>query len=127
MIDVDSPEAQEQLVSELSNPRPDRIWYVADAFRAGMSVQEVYRYSGIDPWFLEQIRDLVHTEDSLKTVNLADIDYRRMFSLKRKGFSDERLAVLLAASEAKVREHRHGLGVRPVYKRVDTCAAVFHL
>jgi len=125
MIDVDGPDAHEQLVSELSNPRPERIWYVADAFRAGMSVQEVYRYSGIDPWFLEQIRDLVHTEDGLKTVNLADIDHRRMFSLKRKGFSDERLAVLLAASEAQVREHRRGLGVRPVYKRVDTCAAEF--
>jgi carbamoyl-phosphate synthase large subunit len=125
MIDVDSPEAHEQLVSELSNPRPERIWYVADAFRAGMPVQDVYRYSGIDPWFLVQIKDLVETEDSLKTVNLADIDYRRMFSLKRKGFSDERLAVLLAASETKVRERRHSLGVRPVYKRVDTCAAEF--
>ena len=125
MIDVDGPDAHEQLVSQLSNPRPERIWYVADAFRAGMPLEDVYRYSGIDPWFLVQIRDLVTTEDSLKTVNLADIDYRRMFSLKRKGFSDERLAVLLAASEKKVREHRHALGVRPVYKRVDTCAAEF--
>ena len=125
IIDVDSPEAHEQLVSELSNPKPERIWYVADAFRAGMPVEDVYRYSGIDPWFLVQIKDLVETENGLKTVDLADIDHRRMFSLKRKGFSDERLAVLLAASETKVRQHRHSLGVRPVYKRVDTCAAEF--
>ena len=125
IIDVDSPEAHEQLVSELSNPKPERIWYVADAFRAGMPVEDVYRYSGIDPWFLVQIKDLVETENGLKTVDLADIDHRRMFSLKRKGFSDERLAVLLAVSETKVRQHRHSLGVRPVYKRVDTCAAEF--
>jgi len=125
MIDVDSPEANEQLVSELSNPRPERIWYVADAFRAGMPLEDVYRYSGIDPWFLVQIRDLIETEDRLKSVNLADMDHNLMFSLKRKGFSDERLAVLLAASETSVREHRHSLGIRPVYKRVDTCAAEF--
>ncbi|MEE4144964.1 MAG: carbamoyl-phosphate synthase large subunit [Halieaceae bacterium] len=125
MIDVDSPEAHEQLVSELSNPRPERIWYVADAFRAGMPLEDIYRYSGIDPWFLVQIRDLVETEDGLKRVNLADIDHRLMFSLKRKGFADERLAVLLGASEASVRQHRHSLGIRPVYKRVDTCAAEF--
>jgi carbamoyl-phosphate synthase large subunit len=125
MIDVDSPEAHEQLVSELSNPRPERIWYVADSFRAGMPLEDVYRYSGIDPWFLVQIRDLVQTEDGLKSVNLADIDHGRMFALKRKGFSDERLAVLLAASETSVRKHRHSLGIRPVYKRVDTCAAEF--
>jgi carbamoyl-phosphate synthase large subunit len=125
MIDTDSAEAREQLVSELSNPRPERLWYIGDAFRSGMSLEEIYRFSGVDPWFLAQIRDLIETEDGLKTVNLADIDYRQMFSLKRKGFSDERLSVLLAASEAKVRAHRHSLDIRPVYKRVDTCAAEF--
>ena len=125
MVDVDNPEVRELLVAELSNPRPERIWYVADAFRAGMEVDEIYRYSGIDPWFLVQIEDLVATEDSLKAVQLADIDHDRMFALKRKGFSDERLAVLLGVGETKLREHRHALGVRPVYKRVDTCAAEF--
>jgi carbamoyl-phosphate synthase large subunit len=124
-IDVDDPERREALVAELTNPGPDRIWYLGDAFRAGMSVDEVYRYSGVDPWFLVQIQDIVATEDSLKTVNLENIDHAHMFALKRKGFSDERLAVLLAASERKVREHRHRLGIRPVYKRVDTCAAEF--
>jgi len=124
-IDVDDPERRDALVSELTNPGPDRIWYLGDAFRAGMSVDEVYQYSGVDPWFLVQIQDIVATEDSLKTITLQQIDHARMFALKRKGFSDERLAVLLAASETAVREHRQGLGVRPVYKRVDTCAAEF--
>jgi carbamoyl-phosphate synthase large subunit len=113
------------LVAELTNPGPDRIWYLGDAFRAGMSVDEVYQYSGVDPWFLVQIKDIIDTENSLKTVNLTDMDYTQVFGLKRKGFSDERLAVLLAATEAEVRLHRQGLGVRPVYKRVDTCAAEF--
>ena len=125
MIDVDDPELRTELVSELTNPGPNRIWYLGDAFRAGMSLDEVSRYSGVDPWFLVQIQDIVSTEDSLKTISLEKIDHAKMFELKRKGFSDERLSVLLAASETKVREHRHNLGVRPVFKRVDTCAAEF--
>jgi carbamoyl-phosphate synthase large subunit len=125
MLDVDDPEMRGELVSELTKPGPDRIWYIGDAFRAGMSVDEVYRYSGVDPWFLVQIEDIVKSEDNLKTVNLEQIEHAQMFRLKRKGFSDERLSVLLAVSEAQVREHRRGLGIRPVYKRVDTCAAEF--
>ena len=125
LVDAASPEASELLISELSNPRPERIWYVADAFRAGMALDDIYRYSGIDPWYLVQIGDLVETEQGLAAVALADIDHRRMYSLKRKGFSDERLAVLLGVSETRVRDHRHSLGIRPVYKRVDTCAAEF--
>jgi carbamoyl-phosphate synthase large subunit len=125
LVDAASPEASELLISELSNPRPERIWYVADAFRAGMELDDIYRYSGIDPWFLVQIRDLVEIEQGLDAVALADIDHRRMYTLKRKGFSDERLAVLLGVSETRVRDHRHSLGIRPVYKRVDTCAAEF--
>jgi len=125
LVDTASPEASELLISELSNPRPERIWYVADAFRAGMELDEIYRYSGIDPWFLVQIRDLMEIEQGLDSMALADIDQHRMYALKRKGFSDERLAVLLGVSETQVREHRHGLGIRPVYKRVDTCAAEF--
>ncbi len=125
VLDLDDPDSRDVLVAELTNPGADRIWYVADAFRAGMAMPEIYKYSGIDPWFLVQIQDLVETENSLKTVHLDDFDQRRMFTLKRKGFSDERLAVLLGVTEAQVREHRHSLGVRPVYKRVDTCAAEF--
>ncbi|MDE0950994.1 MAG: carbamoyl-phosphate synthase large subunit [Halioglobus sp.] len=124
-IDVEDPERREALIAELTNPGPDRIWYIGDAFRANMSIDEVYRYSGVDPWFLVQIKDLIETEDSLKTVELQEMDHALMFALKRKGFSDERLAVLMNASENHVREHRHSLGIRPVYKRVDTCAAEF--
>ncbi|NCF17110.1 MAG: carbamoyl-phosphate synthase large subunit [Haliea sp.] len=125
MMDVDDPELRDELVAELTNPGPDRIWYLADAFRAGMELDQVYQYSGVDPWFLVQIKDIVDTEDGLKSVNLAEIDHAQMFALKRKGFSDERLAVLLASTEQVVREHRQSLGIRPVYKRVDTCAAEF--
>ncbi|KZX50331.1 carbamoyl phosphate synthase large subunit [Halioglobus sp. HI00S01] len=124
-IDVDNPDNRDELVSELINPGAERIWYLGDAFRAGMSVDEVYKLSGVDPWFLIQIEDIIKTEDSLKTVDLADIDAEQMFRLKRKGFSDERLGVLLNSSQRKVRHHRQGLGIRPVYKRVDTCAAEF--
>ncbi len=125
MIDVDNPDLRDDLLSELINPGPERIWYIADAFRAKMSVDEVYKLTGVDPWFLVQIEDIVHTEDRLKSIDLKDVDADQMFRLKRKGFADERLAVLFATSEAAVREHRQGLGIRPVYKRVDTCAAEF--
>jgi len=124
-IDTDDPEARETLVAELTNPGPDRIWYIGDAFRAGMELDEIYRLSGVDPWFLVQIGDIIDTENALKTVQLADIDRARMFALKRKGFSDQRLAVLLASAEDEVRAHRQAMGVHPVYKRVDTCAAEF--
>ncbi|TDG12670.1 carbamoyl-phosphate synthase large subunit [Seongchinamella unica] len=124
-IDVDDPDLRDELTNELVNPGAERIWYIADAFRAGMSVDEINKLSGVDPWFLVQIEDIVNTEDSLKTVELKNIDAEQMFRLKRKGFSDERLAVLLNSSQRKVRHHRQALGVRPVYKRVDTCAAEF--
>jgi carbamoyl-phosphate synthase large subunit len=125
MMDVDNPDLRDELVAELTNPSPERIWYLADAFRAGMSVDEVHGFSGIDPWFLVQIEDIVRTEDGLKSLSLAQLDRERMFGLKRKGFSDARLAVLFGVTEAEVRAHRHALGIRPVYKRVDTCAAEF--
>ncbi|MFQ3199629.1 MAG: carbamoyl-phosphate synthase large subunit [Zhongshania sp.] len=124
-IDVDRDDARDVLIAELTNPGPERIWFVADAFRAGMSVDEVFEHSWIDPWFLVQIEDIVKTENSLKTVAFADITKDMMWRLKRKGFSDQRLAVLLAVSEKQLRELRHSLDIRPVYKRVDTCAAEF--
>ncbi len=124
-IDIDAPEAREELVTQLTNPGPERIWYLADAIRAGMGIDEIYKLCRVDPWFLIQIQDLVQTENSLKSVQLTDLDQDAIFRLKRKGFSDKRLAVLLAVSERRAREHRQSLGVRPVYKRVDTCAAEF--
>ena len=124
-IDVDRDDARDVLIAELTNPGPERIWFVADAFRAGMSVEEVFEHSWIDPWFLVQIEDIVKTENSLKTLTLTDITKDLMWRLKRKGFSDQRLAVLLAVSEKQLRTLRHSLDIRPVYKRVDTCAAEF--
>ena len=114
-----------ELEHELANPGPQRIWYVAQAFREGYALADVHRLSHIDPWFLAQIEDLVRTEQSLVGRSLEAIDAAQMRALKRKGFSDRRLAKLLQRDETAVRLHRHALGVRPVYKRVDTCAAEF--
>ncbi|MCG9053742.1 carbamoyl-phosphate synthase large subunit [Laribacter hongkongensis] len=111
--------------AELGAPGPDRILYVADAFRAGLSVEEVQAISAIDPWFLVQIEDLVRDEQALAGQALADLGRDRLWQLKRKGFSDRRLAQILGVSEDDVRGRRWALDVRPVYKRVDTCAAEF--
>ncbi|MGZ5150720.1 MAG: carbamoyl-phosphate synthase large subunit [Burkholderiales bacterium] len=111
--------------NELGDPGPDRIYYVADAFRVGMSVREIHELSHIDPWFLAQIEDLMLTERTLSGRAFDAIDAGELRRLKRAGFSDRRLAKLLGATQAAVRQRRHALGVRPVYKRVDTCAAEF--
>lgn len=115
----------DEITKELGEPGPERIWYVGDAFRAGMTVQQVFQHSKIDPWFLVQIEDLIQTEQALKGKNLTDLDKNSLFQLKRKGFSDRRLAKLLETDQHAVRAFRHALNVRPVYKRVDTCAAEF--
>jgi len=114
-----------RLKRELKEPGPDRVFYVADAFRAGLSLADVFALTRIDPWFLVQIEDLVATEAVVKAGGLAAIDARRMFALKRKGFSDARLAELLGTDENAVRHLRRAFNVRPVYKRVDSCAAEF--
>jgi carbamoyl-phosphate synthase large subunit len=116
---------REALVSELGNPGPDRIWAVSDAFRLGMSVDEVFNVSKIDPWFLVQIADLIRQEQALDGVTLESISADAMRTLKRSGFADARLARLLGTDDAAVRAYRHALNVRPVFKRVDTCAAEF--
>jgi carbamoyl-phosphate synthase large subunit len=123
--DLDSENAREALTRELNVPGADRIWYIGDAFRAGLTVDEVFRHTNIDPWFLVQIEDIIREEQALKQAGKADIDRATLFRLKRKGFSDARLAKLLGISEASLRKLRHELGIRPVYKRVDTCAAEF--
>ncbi len=125
MVDLEDEEASEKIQSELSNIGAERIWYIGDAFRAGMDLETVYEKSFVDPWFLVQIEDLIKTEQAVHQGSLEDIDKDRMFRLKRKGFSDERLAKLLQVTEKDVREKRQELGIIPVYKRVDTCAAEF--
>jgi carbamoyl-phosphate synthase large subunit len=116
---------REAICAELGNPGPDRIWAVSDAFRFGMSVSEVFAVSKIDPWFLVQIEDLIRQERSLIGRNLESLSADELRVLKRSGFADARIAALLDTDDAAVRAYRHVLGVRPVYKRVDTCAAEF--
>ncbi|MDI1341760.1 carbamoyl-phosphate synthase large subunit [Polaromonas sp.] len=116
---------REVLEKELGAPGPDRIWYVGDAFAMGMSVDEVFALTRIDPWFLVQIEQIVKIELELETTTLDKIDEPTLRALKQKGFSDRRLAKQLKTTDTAIREKRLELGVRPVYKRVDTCAAEF--
>jgi carbamoyl-phosphate synthase large subunit len=113
------------ITAELGDPGPERIWYVADAFRCGMPLEEIHEHTHIDPWFLVQIEDLVKQEQSVLGKDLGSLDRLELFKLKRNGFSDQRLAKLMRTTQAAVRSRRHQLGLRPVYKRVDTCAAEF--
>jgi len=116
---------RDEIVEELGEPGPNRIWFVGDAFRSGMTLSEVFEETAIDPWFLAQIEELVQIEGRLKDHKLGDLSAEELRFLKRKGFSDRRLAKLLDATPADVRAVRLTHGVRPVFKRVDTCAAEF--
>ena len=116
---------REEIEAQLSDAGPDRLWFVADAFRCGMGVAEVFHATRIDPWFLGQIEDLMKTEKALAGRALSSIDRIELRQLKRDGFSDRRLAALLGVPAPELRARRHALGVRPVFKRVDTCAAEF--
>ena len=116
---------RDEIVQEIGEAGPERILFVGDAFRIGMSLQEVFEESAIDPWFLAQIEQLVQHEQALAGRTVADLSKEELRFLKSKGFSDKRLAKLLGTNQHEVRKTRHELGVRPVYKRVDTCAAEF--
>ena len=116
---------REEIVHEISEAGPERIFYVADAFRIGMTLDEVHQMTDIDMWFLVQIKELIDIEKRVAQVKLEDITKEEMLFLKKKGFSDKRLASVLGVKEADVRRCRHALDVHPVYKRVDTCAAEF--
>ncbi|RJG07413.1 carbamoyl-phosphate synthase large subunit [Noviherbaspirillum cavernae] len=116
---------RETIEEELGEPGPERIWYVGDAFAQGFSLEEVHQLTHIDPWFLVQIKEIVDIELWLETQTLDSLDKPTLFRLKQKGFADRRLARLLKTSDTAVRDKRRALGVRPVYKRVDTCAAEF--
>ncbi len=115
----------ETLKQRISIPSPDRLWFVADGFREGLTVEEVFEFSKIDPWFLVQIKDLIDEEKNLIKLSLSELGFQDLYDLKRKGFSDSRIADLLECSEEEIRELRKSLNVRPVFKRVDTCAAEF--
>jgi len=116
---------REKIEEELGEPGPDRIWYVGDAFAQGFTLEEVHNLTKIDPWFLVQIKEIVDIELWLETQTLEGLDKPLLYKLKQKGFADRRLAFLLKVKPEEVRARRHALNIRPVYKRVDTCAAEF--
>ncbi|MBP6748157.1 MAG: carbamoyl-phosphate synthase large subunit [Xanthomonadaceae bacterium] len=124
-LDLSNDGDKARLRRELKEPGAERLFYLADAFRAGMSVDDVHRLSFVDPWFLDQIEELVACEREVATAGLDALDAKRLRALKRKGFSDARLAKLVGTNESAVRALRKAFGVRPVYKRVDSCAAEF--
>ncbi len=116
---------RDEIAIEIHEPGPDRIWYVGDAFRIGMTAEEIFAETAIDPWFLEQIEQIILKEKALSGRTLASLTFDELRYLKQSGFSDRRLAKLLGATPEDVRKRRVELNVRPVYKRVDTCAAEF--
>ena len=124
-LDIGTEDGLATLKRELREPRPDRVFHLADAFRAGLTLEEVHDLSRVDPWFLAAFEDIVVTENEVQKQGLTSLDAPRMRELKRLGFADARLAELVNTDEAAVRHLRHTLGVRPVYKRVDSCAAEF--
>lgn len=124
-VNLDAPNSMETIRRDLTTPGANRIWYVADAFRAGMTLEEVFQASAIDPWFLVQIEELMKIETAIKESKLTNISPAEMLHIKRKGFSDKRIGDLLNQSEKAVRSYRHSIDIHPVYKRVDTCAAEF--
>ncbi|AGA89167.1 carbamoyl-phosphate synthase, large subunit [Thioflavicoccus mobilis 8321] len=125
MVDLSTPEALDKVRLEVRQTGAERIFYVGDAFRAGLALEEIQALSGIDPWFLAQIEDLIAEERATQASGPAGLTAERLRALKRKGFSDRRLSELTGLGEAEVRDRRWQLGVRPVFKRVDTCAAEF--
>ncbi|MGE5624569.1 MAG: carbamoyl-phosphate synthase large subunit [Bacillota bacterium] len=125
IADFQAPGALDLMRHELRVPGPDRLWYVADAFRAGLALNDIFELSRIDPWFLAQIQDLVKEEHAVAAGGIKHLDAVRLRALKRKGFSDSRLAKLCGVKESEIRALRVKHGVRPVYKRVDSCAAEF--
>ena len=116
---------REVIEEELGEPGPERIWYVGDAFAQGFTMEEVHQLTHIDPWFLAQIKQIVDIELWLETQTLDAIDKATLLTLKQKGFADRRLAKLMKTTDKAVREQRHAMNLRPVYKRVDTCACEF--
>jgi len=118
-------EVMDSLRHALRVPGANRIWYIGDAFRLGLTLDEIQELTGIDLWFLIQIEEIIELEDSIRDKNIMDLDAQFLFELKRKGFSDSRLALLLNTDEATVRKYRQSHNIRPVYKRVDSCAAEF--
>ncbi|MFW8590058.1 carbamoyl-phosphate synthase large subunit [Glaciecola sp. 2405UD65-10] len=125
IIDLNDPEARNKIIYELREPGAERIWYIGDAFRMGMSVEEIFALTNIDKWYLVQLEEIIQLEELIARIGLGAIDETLMRTLKKKGFADARIAALTLVAEDDVRDLREKLLVLPVYKRVDTCAAEF--
>lgn len=125
ILDLDDPDARTKIIYELREPGAERIWYIGDAFRMGMTIDEVFDLTNIDRWYLVQIEELIQLEALVARIGIAEIDANLMRKLKRKGFADSRLAELTNVAESDIRDIRVKLDILPVYKRVDTCAAEF--
>ncbi|MCG7983728.1 MAG: carbamoyl-phosphate synthase large subunit, partial [Candidatus Thiodiazotropha lotti] len=125
ILDLNEEHVKDTLVREIRLPGPARLWYVAECFRYGMSLEEIFDICAIDPWFLIQIEELINIEREISGQGLEGLNEQRLRFLKRKGFADRRIAELVDASETEIRQRRHQAGIRPVFKRVDTCAAEF--
>ncbi|MGD0961555.1 MAG: carbamoyl-phosphate synthase large subunit, partial [Methylomonas sp.] len=125
IVDLNDANSQDRILRELRYPGSQRLWYLADAFRSHLTFAEIYQACKIDPWFLAQVEDLVETEKNLTGKVLATLSGDELLQLKRKGFSDARIAKLMGAKQAEVRNIRHKHGIRPVFKRIDSCAAEF--
>ena len=125
IVPLEQKDARSRLRQQIRTPTEDRLRYVADAMRHGFEIAEIYELTGIDPWFLVQLQDLVLSEQSLEGRPLESIERAELFRLKQKGFSDSRLASVLGCEEELIRQYRLDLNIRPVYRRVDTCAAEF--
>ncbi|MCJ8315751.1 carbamoyl-phosphate synthase large subunit [Idiomarina sp.] len=125
VVDLQAEDARSKVIRELKEPGAERIWYIADAFRLGMTVREVFELTRIDEWYLIQIEELINLEKEVDELGLAGLTEDVMSVLKRRGFADARIADVLHVSEAEVRKKRQQFNIHPVYKRVDTCAAEF--
>ena len=125
IVDINDPASEKIIIRELREPGAERIWYIGDAFRMGMTVEQVYNLTNIDPWYLVQIEELITLEAEVADLGVQGIDANKMTMLKRKGFSDARLAQLTSVAESDIRQVRYSMEIHPVYKRVDTCAAEF--
>jgi carbamoyl-phosphate synthase large subunit len=125
LVDLNADDARGKVIRELKEPGAERIWYIADAFRLGMTVREVFELTHIDEWYLIQLEELVLLEREVDELGLAGLTTEVMTALKRRGFSDKRIADVLHVSESEVRKKRYQFDIHPVYKRVDTCAAEF--
>ena len=125
VMDANCDDVKSLVRQQMRLPEPTRLWYVADAMRHGFDVETLFELSGIDPWFLVQIEDLIHTEKEIAQQTLKGLEKDWLYAVKQKGFSDRRMATLMNESEKAVREKRYELEIHPVYKRVDSCAAEF--